>query len=267
MAISTYAGLQSRVRAPFQRVTNAKTMGTTIFGRMMSHWALAAGAGAAPTTGLAPVRTTVGALGQFNSSGVQRILGAAVAPITSQATLVICDRLSHQGGLSGTVAPGAQTTNLPTTALTRQTSGVGVMAALEIYTAVGATGTTVAMSYTNQAGTAGQTSIATVFGGTGFRELGRLILMPLAAGDTGVRAVASVTLAASTLTAGNFGVTLFRPLFVLSAPINPDTSFVYDLLNSGALAPVVDADACLFVASFHSGNNQTYLHDLLLGED
>jgi hypothetical protein len=37
-------------------------------------------------------------------------------------------------------------------------------------------------------------------------------IMPLQAGDRGVKSVESLTLSASTGTAGNFGLTLFRPI-------------------------------------------------------
>jgi len=39
--------------------------------------------------------------------------------------------------------------------------------------------------------------------------------MSLADGDTGVRSVEGVTVAATTGTAGNFGVTLFKPIFMM----------------------------------------------------
>jgi hypothetical protein len=158
--------------------------------------------------------------------------------------LVLCDRLSHQGGLSGT-ATGAQTTNLPTAALTRYTDGVGVMLGLEIYTQIGTTATTITASYTDQDGNTGQTTAATAWGATGFREASRLVVLPLAAGDTGVRAVASVTAAATTGTAGNFGVTLFKPLVAI--PCVGSVIQDHDALlgMSSQLVQILD-DACLF---------------------
>jgi hypothetical protein len=128
---------------------------------------------------------------------------------------IMIDLLNINGGLSGTVTT-PQTTNLPTAALTRYTSGEGVMAGIIILNQVGNTLTTVTVSYTNQAGTSGRTSTATSFGQTTFREINIFIPIPLQAGDTGVRSIESVTLAGTTGTAGNFGVCLYKPLAMIS---------------------------------------------------
>jgi hypothetical protein len=125
------------------------------------------------------------------------------------------DLLNISGNMNATLAT-PQTTGLPTAALTRYTSGEGVMAGIVIFTQIGNTITTVTVSYTNQAGTSGRTSTATSFGQTAFRENNIFIPIPLQAGDTGVRSIESVTLAASTGTAGNFGVCLYKPLAMIS---------------------------------------------------
>jgi hypothetical protein len=210
---------------------------------MSSTWTATPDAGAAPTTAVVPTRTTAGAQELTPASNTQRLVFAEIHNDGS-CNAFLFDRLSHQGGLSGT-GSGAQTTNLPTAALTRYTTGLGVWAFLEIYTQVGTTATTVTMSYTNEAGTTGRTSIARPFGGTGNREVGRLLAMPLQSGDQGVRAVASVTLAGSTLTAGNFGVTLVKLLGVF--PIIGGMASTFDMLRAGGCQmPVIDPAACLF---------------------
>lgn len=166
---------------------------------------------------------------------------------------MLCDRLSHQGGLSGS-AGGAQTTNLPTAALTRHTSGEGVFAAIMIYTSIGGTPQTVTMSYTNQAGSSGQTSRSAIIGGTNNQNSGRLIIMPLADGDTGVRAVASITLSGSTGTAGNLGIVLFKPLALYFSDFSNSTTGKganQNLVLSGGLQlePVVAGASLFFVTS------------------
>jgi hypothetical protein len=167
---------------------------------------------------------------------------------------LVCDRLSHQGGLSGTAA-GAQTTNLPTAALTRYTSGVGVFAALEIYSTVGTTATTVTASYTNESGSSGRTSPAMAFGGTNEREVGRIVVLPLQSGDVGVRSVESVTLAGTTGSVGNFGVTLFRPLAFMPAANIGGWNYLYDgVLAAGVSIPQVVSDACLFTLTVASAS-------------
>jgi hypothetical protein len=245
MAITDYAAYKVDVTSPRLTIHNTKSSITTAAGRTYSSWLSAPFAGAAPTTAAVPTNSTTGALNEFvNSSGTQRLLGAEVAA-SAPLAIVLCDRLSHQGGLSGIVAT-AQTTNLATAALTRYTSGVGVMAALEIYTQIGATGTTVTASYTNSAPTGGRTTLATTFGGTGFREASRMILLPLQQGDDGVRSVESVTVLATTGTAGAFGVTLFKPLAVLPVPLMGQQWSFNSLFNMGGNAPQIVDNSCLF---------------------
>lgn len=255
-----------------QRVSlRNKIIPSTVSGRLMSSWLQTPFAGAAPTTAAAPTRATTGALGQQNAGTTQlwpvAFDGVSLAGgVGQQSSLILCDRLSHQGGLSGIVTT-AQTTNLPTAALTRYTTGDGVWLGVEIYTAVGATGTTITASYTNQAGTAGRTTRAVVFGGTGFNNLSRMILLPLADGDTGVQSVQSVTVLATTGTAGAFGVTLFKPLLVLPVGAGAET-FKRHVLNNGFM-PLVEVldDACLFwVTVVSSGLATNLTGDLLLAE-
>lgn len=246
MAITNYASYVAKCNAPNQRMQDTKVNLTTQVGRMLSFWTVAPDAGAAPTTAAVPTRTTAGAIGQENGGSTALRLIQAPVSVGQSGCLIICDRLSHQGGLSGTVTT-AQTTNLPTAALTRYTSGVGVFAALEIYTLIGTTATTVTASYTNQDGTAGRTAPLSVIGGTSFREASRFLILPLQQGDSGVRSVENVTVTATTGTAGNFGVTLFKPLFAMPMVNLGSQQFLFDPLitNCGNFPEIVD-DACLF---------------------
>lgn len=245
MPITTYIGYKAEVAAPYQTIHSSKNNLTTVGGRLYSFWATAPNAGAAPTTAAVPTNTTAGAIGELNATGIQRLAQMEMSQ-GNGGYVMVCDRLSHQGGLSGTVTT-AQTTNLPTAALTRYTSGVGVFAALEIYTIIGTTGTTVTMSYTDQGGTNGQTSGAFAIGATQFREASRFLMMPLAAGDTGVRSVESVTVLATTGTAGNFGVTLFKPLFIVPMPAAGGQQVLADsILGLCGNMPEIVSNACLF---------------------
>lgn len=247
MAIADYTTYKAKVSAPYQRIQDTKNNLTTTAGRLFSLWATAPFGGTAPTTAVAVDSSLAGSMGQADSSGVQRIAQVA-ASLGNAGYLVICDRLSHQGGLSGTVAT-AQTTNLPTAALTRYTSGVGVWAALEIYSALGTTATTVSVSYTNSSGTSGRTSVDTAIGSTtnGQNTASRLITIPLASGDVGVRSVESVTLAATTGTAGNFGVTLFKPLYAMPIPNLGSQQMLFDGVQAmSCYMPQVLSGAHLF---------------------
>lgn len=209
----------------------------------------------APTTAVALSRaneTAINAAWRGAPNAAMRIIsarspGIGTSGLIGQGAYLLVDRLSHQGGLSGTTTT-AQTTNLPTAALTRYTDGVGVMAALTIYTDVGTTAVSPTISYTNQAGTSGQTSGSFQFGGTGWDDAGRTFIVPLAVGDTGVRAVASVTLGVSTGTAGAFGVTLFKPLAMIIVDGAGFQQQQIDFVSSGGiigLGSEVHADAHL----------------------
>ena len=245
MAIATLAAYKTAQIAPEESIPLAIS-GVQGLGRFCDTWTQRLGiVGVAPTTAVVPTGTTTGALGQQNGSGTLAIMGGNFS-VAAPGVYLVCDRLSHQGGLSAIVT-SAQTTNLPTAALTRYTDGAGVMVGLTIYTAIGSTGTTVTASYTNQAGTAGRTTPDTVFGGTNFNGAGRIILLPLQEGDTGVRSVQSVTVLATTGTAGNFGVTLFKPLYPLLFNAYGDARPCNFFGNaSGGIPEVVD-DACLFM--------------------
>ena len=158
-------------------------------------------------------------------------------------SMQIIDRLVHMGGLDGT-SVAAQTVS--TSALTRSTGGA--MAAVESYTGVGATQTTFTVSYTNQAGTAGQTSQPVLFGGAPAgrgTNAGSFVNISLAAGDTAVQAVSTLTLAASTLTVGNFGVTLYKPISPWIPLSQGDATAGDPVLDWGGYAALVDAGACI----------------------
>lgn len=212
-------------------------------GRLTSLWEYngSPSHGAAPTTVANPDNTTQGGIKQTDpAGGTQKWLLGGVAASLTAGMVVLYDRLLHIGNLSGTVTT-AQTVG---GSLTRNTGGVGNQIWVEVYTQIGATGTTITASYTNQAGTSGRTTQATVFGGTGFREAQRIIQLPLAAGDTGVQAVASVTVLATTGTAGNFGCIIANPL--LHMPIGQvGVGLARDLI--AGLPPIreVVTDACL----------------------
>jgi hypothetical protein len=219
----------------------------TITGQFTSLWKYnktngANGANPPTGSGEAPTRATIGALKHTNAaSGKELWLLGLEAVANVAGTLVFYDRLVHTRGLSGIVA-SAQAVN--SVALTRNTSGEGVQAWVEIYTAVGATVTTMTISYTNQAGVAGRISPAFVFGGTNGREEGRLIRVPLADGDTGVQSVQSVTPLASTGTAGDFGITLAKRIangFIEG----PGSSCFRDFLTGIPAMITIPDNACL----------------------
>jgi len=167
------------------------------------------------TTGSIPTSGTTGSMSFANAqSGNDKWLIQTSGVGSIGGTYILYDRLYHNHNLSGTsaVEQTVQGDPNPTPAITRYTDGVGNMVFIEIYTTIGASLTTVKMTYTNQDGVTGCVSELTGIGGNARRESPRTIPMPLKKGDTGVRAVKSVTLTATTGTVGNFGVTIAHPL-------------------------------------------------------
>ena len=199
----------------FKRSTiGGATTPATINGAWYSMWLYDGSPGAAaapPGAAAVPTRATAGALAQVNPSGGRQkwLTGMVVLP-TQPVNLMLYDRLLHSGGLSGTVA----TPQVVGGTINRYVgaSARGNQIFLEIYSDVGSTAQTVTASYTNQDGTAGQTTLTQIIGPNGWRQASAMLPLALASGDTGVLSVETVTLSGSTSVAGNFGITIARPL-------------------------------------------------------
>lgn len=221
----------------------------SIGGRGASLWTYAGfpAGGSAPGAGAIPTNATVGAF-PFTNAGAGRekwMIGASAISVVA-GTYIIYDRLFHISGLSGTVTAAQTVQGSPATpALTRNTGGAGNFAMYEIYTAIGATSSTLTMSYTNQAGTAGQSATMNI-GATNFREVNRAQQIPLASGDTGIQSVQSVTLTATTGLAGDFGITIGRPLVSLTV-CAVGIAAVRDFTTGLPGIPKIDDNACLSV--------------------
>ena len=201
--------------------------------------------GTAPGAGAIPTRTTTGAI-PFTAAGGTRekwLISAGIVPQVA-GVYVLYDRLFHISGLSG-VSTADQTVqgSTPSPALTRNTGGIGNFAFYEIYTLIGTTSTTLTMTYTDQDGNTGQTSTINI-GATGFREVTRAQRIPLAAGDSGLRAIEKVKLTATTGTAGDFGITIAQPLAWI--PVGaPGVGGWRDFTTGLPGIPKIDNNACL----------------------
>jgi hypothetical protein len=219
----------------------------TIIGRGASLWqydGMPAG-GAVPTAAAIPDRSLQGALPFLVATGGRdtHLIGASITPLTA-GVFLLYDRLFHIGGLSGTSTADQTVQGSPASpALTRNTGGAGNIAWYEVYTQIGATGTTLTMTYTDDAGNSGQTSTINI-GATGFREVTRAQRIPLAAGDTGIRAIEKVKLTATTGTLGNFGITIAQPLAWIPVGV-AGTAGWRDYTTGLPGIPVIDPDACL----------------------
>jgi hypothetical protein len=250
--------------ADFQTATITATVG-----RSLAMWRSLLPAPAIPTASVALSKTSdnsIGPIPNATSDKLQIIGGRFNTSGLAGAMAVAIDLLNHQGGLSGTITT-EQTTNLPTAALTRHTGGDGVFIGIVIYSTLGTTATTISVRYTNQAGTPNRTSTVTSFGGSAFRETGRLIQIPLQAGDTGARSVEGVTVTATTGIAGNFGVCLFKPLMGFSLDSTTGTIPIDAVSSGGMIGSMAefDDDACLTFLVFNPVS-QTINGALLLAE-
>lgn len=99
----------------------------------------------------------------------------------------------------------------------------------------------VAVTYTNQSGTTGR-STGTVVAPAAM-ILGRMMQLPLQAGDTGVQGVTGVV--GTVATAGTFNILVVRPLWAGRVKIANDGD-MHDLSKTGM--PVVYADSALMIA-------------------
>lgn len=214
--------------------------GVTVAGRISDLWRYAGsqGPGSAPGGSVRnPDRTTSGAMKQANAGGGRqkwRLSISAALAAGGRGCLVLYDRLLDRSGLDATVV----TPQAIGGSLTRYTNGEGNQILVTINTLIGATSRTITASYSNTTPTSGRTTEAVAIGNTGLREVERGIILPLQAGDTGVTAVADVTLSGTTGTAGDFGVAIIHPLAYIPFALSADARTV------GLIEEIVD-DACL----------------------
>ena len=240
-----------------QRVGSA-AMTAPAAGQWTSLWQIngspSGASSTAPGAVANPTNATDGALKQTDAGGGrQKWLIGGTAACAGQGSFMIYDRLLHGSGLNGTLT-SAQSFSGSVTRYT-STESIGNAIFIEIYSIIGSTSTTVTVNYTDQDGNAA-TTLPVAFGGTTRREAQRMIMCPLAVGGTGVRGITSVTAAASTGAAGDFGVTVARPL--LSIPINAAGSCSVRDLVTGLPGPIeIKSGACLSLAWFAGSTTVT----------
>jgi hypothetical protein len=151
--------------------------------------------------------------------GQNAYLSRVVVTANVAGLLKIYDRLWHNGGYTITTT-GAQSTTfpgLPARDRSGTTDGDGVLIGLEcsVATTNGANVTNTTISYTNQAGTAGRTGTMTAW--PAGANAGTFVPFNLAAGDTGVRSVQSLSLGTSYVT-GTVHLVAYRVLASIAVP-------------------------------------------------
>lgn len=202
--------------------------------------------GTAPTTAVVPTNATVGAIGFANQTApATSYLGWLWAVFGNATTaLELHDRLAHMGGLSGTVITAQGALSLVTTDPGADRIGAAdysdVSWFLEVYTSLGGTSVAATVGVTYDDNSTGNLA---AFGlGTTPRS-GRLYPLLPAVPGRWIKAVTSVTLSATTGTAGNFGITATRQRTLVAAPV-ANWPTVADWAQLGM--PEIPNNACLF---------------------
>ena len=213
------------------------------------------GQGAIPTAAANCSQSTTGCLtfSQQTAPANSYLAYLEATSSNSAMTLEVHDRLMHMGGLNGTLTT-AQTVGLDFNGVTANNMVERIGDAnysdiqwwLEWYTDTGATVVTATVAVTYSDGTTGNltgVSLAATRRASFMQSLNGLI--PAAAAGKFIRAVNTVTLSATTGTAGNFGVTATRLRGTLFMPI-ANAKFSADWAN----LPIntIPNSACPFIA-------------------
>lgn len=178
---------------------------------------------AIPTTAAIPDNTTLGAIGFTQQTApADSYLAWLFAVCSNNASVLeVRDRVGHMGGLNGTLTT-AQTVglDLQTLGLVADRRGDAnysdIQWFLEWYTDTGATASNATVAVTYDDGSTGNLAVIAV-GGT--VRASRMIQLVPAVNGRFIRGVTSVTLSASTATAGNFGVTATRLRTIYAMPL------------------------------------------------
>lgn len=207
--------------------------------------------GAIPAAAEYCTKALTGAIGFDNQTGPATSYLAYHTLICSNGNtnLEIHDRLAHMGGLNGTLLT-AQTVDIDLSTI----NGGGAVPAerlgdanysdvmwfLEWYTATGATSSNATVNVTYDDGSTGNLA-AIAIGGTAIAASQCRQLVSAVNGKF-IRGVNTVTLSASTGTAGSFGVTATRPRAAMSVPIANKVE-VFDWAQLGF--PEIPNNSCL----------------------
>ena len=254
MAITTIDGIIAGAQTQ-QTFIKALT-GTMVAGRPISTWGLAGipGAGSYDTTlnGVTLDNTANGSLPFTNPGAGFTYLTRMVGGANIGGTLVLCDRLWHNGGytISSTSAQNSTTPSWPSRDNNASANGEGVFIGLEVSATTGSGTPTLTLNYTNSAGTASRSS-TNVVSTVASSVLRTFYPIGLQTGDKGVRSVQSLTLSA-TWTSGTINLVAYREIARLALSNGP-SSFVSGSIDplSGGFPRIMDS-SCLFFLFYPS---------------
>lgn len=231
-------------------VWNKASIAGQVVGGFASLWRATGvpGQGDIPTSAAACTKDLVGAIRFTNqvSPVTSYYAWQTVSTGNAATTVEIHDRLVHMGGLSGavttaqTVGADLATLAVPAARLGDNTSYSDVQWWLEWYTATGSTAVTATVEVTYNDGTTGNVAVSLAAS----MAAGRMLpIVPAVAGKF-IKGVNSVTLSATTGTAGNFGVTATRP----RTTVNTGGAVKAENFDWAQLGlPEIPNDSCLFL--------------------
>ena len=218
------------------------------------------GPGAAPGgTWRNPTRATDGALRMTNpSAGRQRWLRSMFGSAWSSMRILLCDRLGDISGFSAT-STAVNTINGSVTRYTG-TASEGTIIVAEVYSAVGATVTTVSCNYLDSTGTSRASGTAS-FGGANCRFAGNPCIIPYntTTGANGVTQIVDATIAATTGTVGNWGITLMRPLIEIDCGSVDISGFGSSARWMATEDVELLTDACLSILAIPTGSTLNFV--------
>ena len=249
MTISTRDQLINALANNNSRVLFDKaSLANAVAGQFFSLWQATGqpGAGATPATAAIPDNTTTGAVQFTQQTAPATSYLAWMRAFTGNAntTVEVHDRVAHMGGLSGDVTT-AQSANIDVSTLGLAAARRGdanysdLMWWIEVYTALGATGVNATVNVTYDDGSTGNLA-AIALGAT--PRAGRLYPLISAVAGRFIRGVNTVTLSATTGTAGNFGITCTRQRSAVDVDVALK-GVAYDWAQLGL--PEVPNGACL----------------------
>jgi hypothetical protein len=267
MAQTDLTALFSGIKSQTFAKINKAVVATQVVGGYTSMWlsGTVPAAGVAPTAAAVCDNTLTGAIAiPARVGGEERILALSDMTFSIAGQSVIYeDRLAHMGGLNGTLTT-AQTVGVDASVATSNlvarigaTDYSNVEWWLEWYTATGATAVNATVPVTFNDNTTTNIVVAVPASTAASR---RLPILSATAGKW-IKSVQSVTLSASTLTAGNFGVTATRK-HAQSKPCDAINKLIKD--NWYELgSPVIPDSACVAMSMLtNNASTGTLIGDL-----
>lgn len=222
MTITTVNGIVAGYKAPEQFLKTTTTMEAAGVWSSLFYLAGIPGAATAPSPGVngAVLTTYAGQIPFSNPVSGNTHLAALDVHSSAIGTLLVCDRLWHNSGLSVVSTSGQSVVSptWPARDINGATAGDGVYLGVEITTATtGVVSNTITVNYLDQDGNAG---VGNVTPPTSALAVNSFFPISLAAGDTGVRGLnsASAYTNSVSMTSGAISLVAFRILARISIP-------------------------------------------------